>query len=331
MLSKYFKFHYLTIAAYSTSTWKRTEAAVANLEKFKIETKIKVEWPLNEHTIIEFCKWAGVKNYFSPSTTKAYIASFKFLLKLGNWKTDCCENFLAKSMIRGAENIKCPSENTKHRLAMNLPLLKLLGHQIKIQNWSNRNKQTYWTACCLAFFGSLRMGEILAPVHNNFDPISTLTWGDIKLFKDCWIVHIKSPKSRKPGGEFVNIFKFQGHNCCPYNAISTLHQMSTKTNMNAMPVFTFDNGRHLTKQNFNATLTDLLKNIPGLEKGIISGHSFRAGIPSMLNKNPECNSNISKEWGRWKSQASDLYARIHYEARRSCFEKICNSLNSSKI
>jgi len=328
-LLKISKFHYLTIAAYSTSTWKKADSAVANFEKFKAETKTKFTWPLTDEAVIEFCKWAGTKNYFSPNTTRAYISTFKFIHKLNNWNTDVCENFLAKSLIRGAENINSPITKQRHRLAMTLPLLKLLGHHISKQNWSNKNKQVIWTASCTAFFGTLRMGEILVLDSNNFDPRFTLTWQDVKSYKECWILHIKSPKSRKIGGEFVNIFKFEGQNCCPFSAISTLKKMSEFEVSNNLPVFRLDNGKYLTKPVFNETISNLLAHLTGISEKTVSGHSFRAGIPSILGKTLPANNEISKEWGRWKSQSCMLYARSHYDARRNCFKNICAHLNSS--
>jgi len=290
-----------------------------------METGNKFTWPLQKEAIIEFCKWACIKNYFSPATTSAYVASFKFIHKLNNWNTDVCENFLAKSMIRGAENLRCPKQENKHRLTMTLPLLKILGHQIAIQTWSKYNKQIYWTASCIAFFGAFRMGEILANDVNNFDPITTLLWNDINLYKDCWIIHIKSPKSRKAEGEFVNIFKFEGQNCCPYTAISTLKGMCPESKKSNKPVFEFDNGKFLTIQTFNSTLSNLLRPVIGQKCEWLSGHSFRAGIASVLDRNTE----LTKEWGRWKSQACNAYARLHYESRKKCFEKICVYMNSS--
>ena len=54
--------------------------------------------------------------------------------------------------------------------AMSLPLLKLLGHEIAKADWTPENKAVVWSACTTAFFGSLRMGEILAKSPSSFNP-----------------------------------------------------------------------------------------------------------------------------------------------------------------
>ena len=92
---------------------------------------------------------------------------------------------------------------------MTLPLLKLLGHEIAKSNWGENSKHTVWTAFIFAFFGSFRMGEILPQQEKSFSPRDTLLWGDKKFLEQNHIlIHIKSPKSRLPQGEFVDIFSF---------------------------------------------------------------------------------------------------------------------------
>jgi len=122
---------------------------------------------------------------------------------------DCsgCKNQLVKMLIRGAENVQIYSNNNaRNRNVITLPLLKLLGHKIAIQSWPDLNKQLIWTACCLAFFGSLRMGEIIFENEKKFDPRSSFLWEDVKFRNGSVLCNIKSPKSKNRGGGIGWIF-----------------------------------------------------------------------------------------------------------------------------
>jgi hypothetical protein len=66
-------------------------------------------------------------------------------------------------MLKGAENLSMYNDIAgRSRLAMSLPLLKKLGHEIASSTWTTNSKLVAWTACCVTFFGSFRMGKLLA-------------------------------------------------------------------------------------------------------------------------------------------------------------------------
>ena len=134
------------------------------------------------------------------------------------------DNFVLKNILRGKENLEFYDEKVKEtRKVMTLPLLKILGNEIAKSDWESNSKQVVWSAFTLAFFGSFRMGELLSPQENSFSPKDTLLWKDVKFLSPSHIiVHIKTPKSRLPDGEFVDIFEFGGHNVCPVKVLARL-------------------------------------------------------------------------------------------------------------
>jgi hypothetical protein len=138
------------------------------------------------------------------------------------------EDILVRAALRGAENIfKIEGDHKPKRVVMSLQLLKLLGHEIASSNWEEDSKRIMWTACSVAFFGALRLGEMLCHSETSFDPTSTLVWDDVKFIDhDTVLIHLKLPKSNAEHGEFIDLFPFPG--CCPVAALKGLRESNKK-------------------------------------------------------------------------------------------------------
>ena len=262
----------------------------------------------------------------SPETAESYIHTLKLMHDLKNLDSQACVHPLVKLTIRGASNLQIYSgSKTVHRNVVTLPVLRIIGHKIASQVWDQQSKQIIWTASCLAFFGSLRMGEILFENETKFDPAASFLWGDVELKEGSLLCRIKSPKSNNRGGDWVDIFEFKGKNCCPVRAFKKWAEISG-TKRHSEPVFSFTNGKLLTKTNFNNTISKLLFELG--EKGAkFSGHSFRAGIPATLARFPEIvNNDHILGWGRWSSKAYLSYTRLKIDQKRKIYEKIVECL-----
>ena len=214
------------------------------------------------------------------------------------------------------------------RKVMTLSLLKLMGHEISKTNWTENSKLTVWAAFTMAFFGCFRMGEILPENENSFSPDDTLLWQDLKFKSPSHIlVHIKTPKSRLPRGEYVDIFSFIRHSVCPVAALSCLRD-SLGSPVPESPVFKFSTGVCFTRRQVNSLIPQLLRPHIGQEAENVSGHSFRAGIPAALANHPElASSSDIMGWGRWRSDAYHTYTRLKEEQKRTTFSKISDILN----
>ena len=62
---------------------------------------------------------------------------------------------------------------------------------------------------------------------------------------------------------------------------------------------------------------------------MITGHSFRAALPSALANRPDIASDEDvKKWGRWDSGCFKKYTRLDPYKRRFIFNKVVSALNS---
>jgi hypothetical protein len=231
-------------------------------------------------------------------------------------------------MLKGAKNVSLYTNITKKsKFVMSFPLLKIIGHEIALSNWTNDSKLVFWSACCVAFFGSFRLGEILPRSENN---IENLTWSRIR-FTDMGsvVINIRFPKViRNISGDFVDLFEIKNSAFCPCSSLKSLAESRPLEIKKDFPVFQFANGRILSPKVFTSTVVSLLERHIGESAKNFSGHSFRAAIPSALASSPTLASDSDiMLWGRWSSESYKAYVRLKHNARKEIFNKIVSLYN----
>ncbi len=171
--------------------------------------------------------------------------------KIRNLDAKFENDYFINAMIKGARNISLYSSISKRsRFVMSFPLLKLIGHEIATSNWSQDSKSVFWTACCVEFIGSFRLGEILP--KTNEQELETLTWNQIKFTKNnSVVINIRFPKViRGNSGDFVDLFEIKNSSFSPFSALKSLANWRTGLSDTNRPVFRFANGKNLTQKNF---------------------------------------------------------------------------------
>jgi hypothetical protein len=225
-------------------------------------------------------------------------------------------------MLKGAQNLELYSDITKNcRRAMTFPLLKILSHCIAAKHWSEIDKQCYWTAFTVAFYGSFRFGELVSESVKSYNKNETLLWSDINFGTDFAVIHIKITKNKTKNGEFIDLFTQKDSHYCPVKALIRLKKL-TQATLNT-PVFQLSNGTLITPSCKNKTLHELLLPVIGESATLISGHSFRAALASALAARPDIASSTDVQaWGRWSSNSFQLYTRLKLNQKRVIFKKI---------
>jgi hypothetical protein len=320
----------LMAASRASNTWDRYRAAIRSFEKFCESKNFQCTWPIPVHLAREYVAWALKIKKLSPNTVKLYISDLSTTHLLKGIQPPFTSDFFIKSMIKGAENLSLYSNITKNaKLVMTLPLLKILGHEIACSSWSTDSKRVFWAACCVAFFGSFRMGEILS--KNDFIFCSeTLTWDCINLsIPDIATVQVKFPKINSNGkSDFIDLFAIKDSPLCPYTCLLNLRDKKSLDVKLNRPVFTFDSGLFLSTKRFNSSIRSLMHKHLGKNAENISGHSFRAGIPAAISNHPSLMSNDDVcKWGRWNSNSFKLYTRLKISARKAIFDKLLSALD----
>lgn len=316
-------FDKLMISSVSHNTWNKHSSALSLYSKFCNNLNLQCSLPFPLKNVRAFTTWALTERGLQTATVKSYLCSLKIIHDLNDF---CYDDFLKdrciKMLLSGASNLSLP--NNSFRPAMNFPLLKILSHRISETRWSEYSKQIIWTAFAICFFTSCRMGEIVCEKEYYCDMRKTLKWENIVFSDNDIVIFVPYTKATGFKGAFVDIFPLENSPYCPFSAISKLSEMA-RDNPNFSlknPVFKFWSGKFLCPQKLNSILKDLLADFC-TTNCIISCHSFRAAIPSLLAAHPDKTAIADiLEWGRWSSNSYKKYTRYEVETKRMIFNKI---------
>jgi hypothetical protein len=162
--------------------------------------------------------------------------------------------------------------------------------------------------------------------YSTFDPFSSLLWDDITFRYDgSLLIHLKSTKTSKFPGAYIDLFPFFDKTLCPIQALKHYKELSIQSGIfnRFQPVFMLTSNTRLTVSEFISYINRFLVplNILGPHDSI-TGHSFRAGIPSSLSiiSDPSTVSDL-KIWSRWTSDSYLLYLKLQAEQRKAIFGK----------
>jgi hypothetical protein len=315
-------------------SWARYESAWHSFLKFCTSESLPVSWPIQLSVARNYVCWADFSAHLAPATIKAYLSCLSQLHFLtGFEKPEFLSDGWIKSVLKGAENAKFYEQTSfNKRKPVTFDILILIGHQIMSSTWSEFHKSLFWSLSLLLFWGSFRAGELLPMSELTFDPKTNLTWDDIIFRSDgSIIVRIKSPKTATFPGQFVDIFPCtQNSAYCPVSNLKKFRQFALKHNFlkNGTAVFRSSDGNVVFTSQFVQLVSDLLQPLHVLgPNDVITGHSFRFGIPSTLAliNSPELDSDV-QIWGRWTSEAFKSYMKLVTDQKKRIFEKISGYL-----
>lgn len=305
-------------ASISSSTWK---SYISVLLKYQnIGENI---WPWSLPNQIKFLTWLQSKKKISASSSKAYFSAISFFNSFLGFEFKNVSK-TTNLFVRGWENISFHKKYKKFK-PISFLLLKKLKSKIKKKFSSKTKRLVLWAICCLSFFGSLRLSEFLPQSEFFTDFSSNLFWSDINIHKNHLIIKIKHPKTFPSSPINVTFFNFPIKKYCPIIAIKNLkkHILINKKWTENTSFAKIKNGKFVSCRKFTKIIKYLLRK----EKGNFSARSFRAGIPSEMEKFPELFNDLHiKNWGRWKSNSYQRYMKQDFSQKKWIFNRLSKIL-----
>ena len=161
-----------------------------------------------------------------------------------------------------------------------------------------------WAACCLAFFGFLRVSEFTVPTQQDYDESTHLSLRDTSVDNRSNPRLIKQSKT-DPFRQGVDIYL--GASDTPICPVSALIPYLTKRGAQPGPLFITNDHTYLTRALFSQkvdTILDLLQ----VNAQQYNTHSFRIGAATTAALALIPDAHI-KMLGRWRSEAYQRYIR----------------------
>ena len=303
-------------------TWDKYNSALSLWQKFEVETDAK------HFSRIAFLCWCSRNTKLKPDTVKGYLSALKklkFLLGFKHKKSAALE----KILLRGMENVRLSSPVMQKQVTpVDLPILADIKKGMSCAKISPASECAIWALSLTAFWGLLRLGEILPQKDNRFDKTSVLLWRDLQLSETKVVIRIKLPKTRSSLSRTVVLYKLPDPFFCPVKHLNNLRNLQKKENLwgQDLPVFRRTSGKALTKISFLEGINRALKSA-GKGDVKLQGKSFRSGIPSLLGlSEDESLGKKLKKLGRWKGLSYHCYIRNRDPVSQEMFEKIAENL-----
>jgi len=294
------------------NTWSTYQTANRMLKLCFDSRNTIVSYPLSQGDLLIFISWLNNRG-LSPTTISSYLSGIRLIHLTVGLEAPDLRSDIVSQVLTGAKHINAVSIKSKPvRMPITPTILRLLKLAISRDDLCPPDCRMYWFLCTLAFHGSFRMGELLCLSPLHFDPNYALLSSDLKLTSTVvnkistplLEVTLKSTKSSLTSAVMIDLFP-TNNDLCPLRAYSKCPAPTSQ----ALPMFRLSTGKLITTRQFNVKLKYWLKDYLDFSVTTVSGHSFRAGIPSIMSS-LGCPDDDLKTIGRWSSRAFKFYTKL---------------------
>lgn len=235
------------------------------------------------------------------STARTYIAGIATRHKLNSWP-DPSATFLTQKVLQGLAK---ENPTTDNRLPITLPRLQQLIPVLPSVCTNTYEASLFKAAFTLAFFGFLRVSEIVGQGSRVAGGRTGLALGDVKL-EGHIVMHLQGSKTDQMAKGTKIIIESTNHptHVCPVEA---LKEFLSKRNNKPGNLFIHLDGKPLTRYQFQAVLKKAA-GILGWDLARFSTHSFRIGAATTAAAKGMPLPTIMAK-GRWRSAAIHKYVR----------------------
>ena len=204
-------------------------------------------------------------------------------------------------LVKGIKRTQGKSYKKPKRKPITPNVLNTIHHNLFTSDRCEQDKLMIWAALLTAFFGFLRVSEYTSSHKTKFDEDTTLLVEDVYIHTLHANITIKASKTDPfRQGVCVRISR-NNTTLCPINALLQFLRVHPTSKG---PLFTFNNGKYLSKRDVNKILRETTHNAIG-----VSSHSLRIGAASTAAA-MGCPKWLIQRMGRWSSECFKEYIRI---------------------
>ena len=289
----------LLIAAVAPSTYDSYHAAYDRYNAFCRRHNLPPS-PATENTLIPFA--TQLSRSHAHSSIKVHLSAISYYSVIRGDKVDFSRFRRLYYLMKGIKRTQGASRRRRKRAPITPAILKEININLFNSSRPYEDKVMLWAALLTAFYGFLRVSEYTSQRKTSFDPESTLLFTDM-TFKTDGSVSLFIKKSKTDPfreGVLLRIAKNRS-SLCPVNALRHLEKIHPSK---SGPLFTFANGRYLSRRDVNKVLVESTNG-----RVSISSHSLRIGAASTAAA-AGCPKWLIQALGRWSSDCFRCYIRI---------------------
>ena len=274
-------------------------------------------FPVLESSLVPFA--THLSSCISHKAIQAHLSAIKYAADIhgiGFKFAPMCQLY---RLLRGIKRTQGRRFKKPLRQPITPALLQVLGTNLWNSSFVYEDKLMLWAAMLTAFFGFLRVSEYTSQLVRTYDPLSTLSFSDLAIdaTASVAVVRIKASKTDPfQNGVSINLHTNQSM-LCPVTALmrfAAVHPTQTG------PLFTWQDGRFLTRKHVNTTLQRLKP--PHITD--MSSHSFRIGAATTAAA-AGCPRWLIQSLGRWTSNCFKEYIRLPQQTLASVSKSLATT------
>ena len=198
----------------SAQTWSSYKTAKNHLARRQNETKVLMTFPLTHEKVLVYISWLLFKRKVKAKSAEVYVSGLRCLHLINGHESPMLRPGIVKLILNGQKDLdklRRKLENKINRVAVTIPILKLIKKNLIKSNFSNIRKHLIWSTSTLAFSGGFRIHELLSRERQSYDPFVTLLGKDLVLKENDKYPHIQillktQKKDRIGKNEVVDVF-----------------------------------------------------------------------------------------------------------------------------
>jgi len=305
------------------STRRTYQAGINKFVKFCAFYNINTPLPVSQSLLCSYISHLAISG-LAHGTIKTYLAAIRYMQISQDLPEPRADPMPKLSLVlRGIQRSKTGSAGKPR-----LPISPTILRQLKAL-WAGQamdfNIIMLWAACCTAFFGFFRMGELTSPTMANRGPVDCVSVGDVAVDDrnnpSLVRIHLRKSKTDQLGKGADIYLGRTDEDLCPVAAL--LAYMAVRGGEPG-PLFRLCDGRWLTKEIFVARVRYALS-VLGYDSTSYAGHSFRIGAATAAAERG-IEDSIIKILGRWESSAYQLYVRSSQQTLKSVSKRLVASV-----
>jgi len=283
----------------AANTKSAYESALRDFDKFRCHMSLSKDWPVALGHIAQYIANLSLLGR-SPSTVAVHMSAISREHKILGM-SDPTNHFLIQKLMYG---LRRSVKRCDTRAPITVEILQQLPKALDAICFSNYEAELFKAAFSLAFFGFLRVGEMVFTTMANMD--RPLKVDDVSVHSEFMEVTIRLSKTDQNGhGITLRLPQIQQVGICPVQAMRRYLRVRSKR---GVYLFQHFDGKWVTRSQFTKVLTKALRFLH-LNTAQFKAHSFRIGAATAAAIQGVSKDNI-QGWGRWSSNAYQRYIRI---------------------